>query len=1164
LSLSETQETTMMTDIRANEREFMSQVISWLNEILQKGTYPFEVASSDPSVKVSDKKTKFPDVQIWLNRKAGQGFCGWELKTPVTPVDDPKLLEAASEKAQAMHADYFVTWNMRDAIIWRTPSLGTKVTQEYRSYNYPSIDSVRMIEDLWVESKKILLKERVKQILNDLSILYRDGHLHLVDIDATFFVHLLKESAVVLGPYIHRALSQKIGKSSKFRNGLFDWAVKQGIQNYGDEAFYETVSRQLVYRTLGKILFYMTLRRFRSDIPKMDLEAVKPAQADKTLKEYFEKARQIDYQAVFEQDFLDRIAIPPSAVDTLAKLITDLNRFNFSQMPQDVLGQVFEQLIPQEERHALGQYFTREELVDLINAFCVRSKDDKILDPTCGTGTFLIRAYDRKKILGERNHKNLISSLWGIDIAQFPAELATINLYRQDLSDYANFPRIDSRDFFEVKPKQVFEFPPPKPSSKPQPMIKEQLPQFDGAVGNFPYIRQELIEKRIRGTKKQIERVIFEDWKDEYRELFDNGNIKLSGQADIYAYLFFHTARFLKDDGRMGIVTSNAWLDVAYGYELQKFFLKNFKIIAIIESRCEPWFEDPAVNTIVTILERCKNEDERENHLVKFVKLKKKLKELIPWDMKLHAMDRWGGLDRLIYKIEAVGYNRFALGGGGAAKLNEEVKEYEDRDFRIRIVKQSILLQKVEDSKRTVKWGQYLRSPQVYFEIIERCKDKLIPMKEVTDVRFGIKTGINEFFYLTDERIKHWGVGKEFLKPIVTSPKEMEEILIDPKNLEFKVFVCHKSKKELLKEGKRQALKYIRWGEKQITKQKGRHKKGGVPFPEAPSVKGRTLWYDVGERIPGDFVINRFINERFFFPVNKTKVFLGDVVFEGQVIKRRQAEFYSAVMNSTLTFLFVELLGRAGLGEGLLTFYGPDIATLLLPDYDLVSPTIRKNITNAFHKLLTRKVKHVFEEVKMKDRQKLDKLVLEALGLDPKKFLKPIYEGLCELVHERIALAKMRKNAQNARTRKDLEKLKEDVLDVVIPYGLKNFPEEFIDSTYLKQSKEISVPKEKMKLGHFFMGLQEVVSEGGYKHEAKNLEEAKFIVYSQKPDTFIIKIPKNKIALSKAVKDYERYVKNLKDKFFETFFNRVLDHQLAERLTQTVTEELGLPQVADK
>ncbi|HHT9104893.1 MAG TPA: hypothetical protein ACFYD7_03375 [Candidatus Wujingus californicus] len=36
-----------------------------------------------------------------------------------------------------------------------------------------------------------------------------------------------------------------------------------------------------------------------------------------------------------------------------------------------------------------------------------------------------------------------------------------------------------------------------------------------------------------------------------------------------------------------------------------------------------------------------------------------------------------------------------------------------------------------------------------------------------------------------------------------------------------------------------------------------------------------------------------------------------------------------------------------------------------------------------------RDVEPIFEEVKMKDRQKLDRLVLEAIGLDRKRYLKP-------------------------------------------------------------------------------------------------------------------------------------------------------------------------------
>src|SRR3990167_2100205 len=191
-----------------------------------------------------------------------------------------------------------------------------------------------------------------------------------------------------------------MGKDKRFKEGLFDWAVKQAIANYDDPAFYETVSRQVVYRLIGKVLFYLTLRRFRSDLPAMHLTDINPSQINERLKEYFEIARQIDYQAVFEDDFTDSIPIPPSGVELLAALIEDLNRFNFSHMPHDVVGNVFEKLIPPEDRHALGQFFKREELVDLINAFCIQTINAKVIDPTSGTGTFLIRGYDKRSCTG--------------------------------------------------------------------------------------------------------------------------------------------------------------------------------------------------------------------------------------------------------------------------------------------------------------------------------------------------------------------------------------------------------------------------------------------------------------------------------------------------------------------------------------------------------------------------------------------------------------------------------------------------------------------------------------------------------------------------------------------------------------------------------------------
>ena len=64
----------------------------------------------------------------------------------------------------------------------------------------------------------------------------------------------------------------------------------------------------------------------------------------------------------------------------------------------------------------------------------------------------------------------------------------------------------------------------------------------------------------------------------------------------------------------------------------------------------------------------------------------------------------------------------------------------------------------------------------------------------------------------------------------------------------------------------------------------------------------------------------------------------------------------------------------------------------------------------------------------MKDRRRLDTLVLEVLGLDPKVYLPRIYEGLTTLVRERIELGKMREKRKRARVEKDISKVERQVL----------------------------------------------------------------------------------------------------------------------------------------
>ncbi len=120
------------------------------------------------------------------------------------------------------------------------------------------------------------------------------------------------------------------------------------------------------------------------------------------------------------------------------EFLEELDRYNFDEFKHDTIGHIYEDIIPPEVRHDLGQYYTPPEIVELINKLTIKDPDDKVLDPGCGSGTFLITAYNILKELKEDagetvNHTEILDQLYGIDINRFPAHLTAINLALQDL-----------------------------------------------------------------------------------------------------------------------------------------------------------------------------------------------------------------------------------------------------------------------------------------------------------------------------------------------------------------------------------------------------------------------------------------------------------------------------------------------------------------------------------------------------------------------------------------------------------------------------------------------------------------------------------------------------------------------------------------------------------
>ena len=141
--------------------------------------------------------------------------------------------------------------------------------------------------------------------------------------------------------------------------------------------------------------------------------------------------------------------------------------------------------------------------------------------------------------------------------------------------------------------------------------------------------------------------------------------------------------------------------------------------------------------------------------------------------------------------------------------------------------------------------------------------------------------------------------------------------------------------------------------------------------------------------------------------------------------------------------------------------------------------------------------------------------------------------------------------------------LKKQVIEEVLPCGLKRFPEEFLAlSLKAKDFQDVSVPGEPLKLGMYFLGTQEVITDSGFTYQAKTVEETEYLVYAQKPDSFIMKMPKGTVSVTKAVNDYERYLRELKGKFFQAFLNATFNHKLADTLAQRVFAERDLSDIA--
>jgi type I restriction-modification system DNA methylase subunit len=349
---------------------------------------------------------------------------------------------------------------------------------------------------------------------------------------------------------------------------------------------------------------------------------------------------------LFQHDpILDQLLDIP---DSLCGQLQQLTRFDFdSEVSVDILGRIFEQSITdleelkadvakqefdkkQGKRKKLGVFYTpayiTQYIVEVaIGGYLQKREDElrqrlkigefidtaenqkreiefwqsyrdevlvktRVLDPACGSGAFLIAAFDYFAGQYQRVNDNLrflkyetlenieldktilSNNLFGVDLSPESVEITKLSLWLKTATQGKTLTYLDDNIKIGnsiINDAKITDLPFNWESEFSQIFADGG---FDVVIGNPPYIRQELLSP-------------FKPYLQENYQTYD-------GVADIYIYFYEKGLNLLKPAGIISYIVTNKWLRSGYGESLRRFFCQSSVFEQIIDFGHAPIFED--------------------------------------------------------------------------------------------------------------------------------------------------------------------------------------------------------------------------------------------------------------------------------------------------------------------------------------------------------------------------------------------------------------------------------------------------------------------------------------------------------------------------------------------------------------------------------------------
>ena len=217
---------------------------------------------------------------------------------------------------------------------------------------------------------------------------------------------------------------KRVGEKDEFQVIYENWEKYLRIAYGTSVADTELFLRHTYLGTFVRLLAFMRFNQKPTIPTSKDVEEIFTGR-------FFQK---LGIQNFLEEDFLSWVArekVRDTLVVLVQRISTLLEKYHLEELSEDVLKSLYQELVDPRDRHDLGEYYTPDWLADrIVHRVLKENPKASVLDPSCGSGSFLYFAIKHKRDrLGDKLETlyHIRDTVVGVDIHPLAVTIAKTN-----------------------------------------------------------------------------------------------------------------------------------------------------------------------------------------------------------------------------------------------------------------------------------------------------------------------------------------------------------------------------------------------------------------------------------------------------------------------------------------------------------------------------------------------------------------------------------------------------------------------------------------------------------------------------------------------------------------------------------------------------------------